>query len=75
MNRSFNVRLYLEGLKKTKLVGIAAAIITVVLCAIIPIVYMVEEFDTNVTDYVYDVKISEFAIPLMIIFVFAPFVP
>lgn len=73
MNRSFNVRLYLEGLKKTKLVGIAAAIITVVLCSIIPIVYMVEEFDTNVTDYVYDVKISEFAIPLMIIFVFAPF--
>ena len=37
MKELFNFKLYLEGLKKIKLIGIAAAIVTVGLSAIIPI--------------------------------------
>ncbi len=70
MKTLFNFRLYLEGLKKIKLIGIAATIVTVGLCALIPIVYMVE---TPSREYVYNVEIGEFAIPLLLLMGFVPF--
>ncbi len=70
MKDLFNFKLYLEGLKKIKLIGIAAAIVTVGLCALIPIIYMA---DTPVRDNVYNVEINEFALALVVIMGFVPF--
>ena len=67
----FNFRLYLEGLKKIKLIGIAALIVTVALCAIVPIIYIAEE--AGHSESIFSVAIDEFAIPLCVIMAFAPF--
>ncbi len=72
MKNLFSFRLYVEGLKKIKLIGIAATIVTVALCAIIPVIYMADTMPYN-TNSVYDVEINEFAMPLVLIMLFAPF--
>ncbi len=72
----FNLKLYIEGLKKQKVIGIAASIIVVGLSALIPIIYMITSQDTryeNGQRLTYDVEIQEFAIPLLLILAFAPF--
>ncbi len=71
MKELFNFRLYLEGLKKIKLIGIAAAIVTVSLCAIVPVIYMADA--PYVHDTVYNVEINQFAMPLCVILAFVPF--
>lgn len=71
MKQFFNLRLYLEGLKKIKVIGIAAAIVTVGLCALLPVIYILQhDFDeTRVTD----IAINQFAMPLPVIMLFAGF--
>ena len=74
MKNMFNLRLYLEGLKKLKLIGIAASIVCVGLSALVPTVYMISESKRNINrGYTYDVEIGQFAIPLILILFFAPF--
>ena len=67
----FNFRLYLEGLKKIKLIGIAALIVTVALCAIIPIIYIAD--GAGYREDVTSISINHFAMPLGVIMAFAPF--
>ena len=71
----FNVRLYLEGLKRLKVMGIAASIAVIGICAMIPVTYIIDHVGVHYTDkpYVYDVSINEFAIPLILILFIAPF--
>lgn len=70
MKDLFNFRLYLEGLKKIRLIGIAASIVTVGLCALMPIIYITNDPERDV---VYNLEINEFAIPLVVIMAFVPF--
>ncbi len=71
----FNIRLYIEGLKKLKVIGIAASILVIGISALIPVIYMISESDNfyDGSRQIYDVKITEFSIPLVIILAFAPF--
>lgn len=67
----FNFRLYLEGLKKIKLIGIAALIVTTALCAIVPIIYIAD--GGGYREGLYSISINEFAAPVCVIMLFAPF--
>ena len=42
MKNYFNIKLYKEGLKKVRLLGIAAAMVSILLCSIVPIIHMVQ---------------------------------
>ncbi len=77
MKNVFNFKLYLEGLKKIKLVGIIVGIVTIVLNALVPLVNLI-----NVTQYEHDlygqasanlIDASEFSIPLILILFLTPF--
>ena len=76
MKNMFNLRLYLEGLKKLKLIGIAASIVCVGLSALVPTVYMVSNakylsVPKQMSEYA--VGINMFSAPLCLILFFAPF--
>ncbi len=75
LKNMFNLRLYLEGLKKLKVLGIATSIIVVGLSALVPVIYMITESETRYSGVrpIYDVQINEFAIPLALLLLFAPF--
>lgn len=75
MKNFFNFKLYLEGIKKVRLVGIIVGIVTIVLNALVPLVSLM-----NVTRQEYDGKVSanlidasEFSIPLLLILFLTPF--
>ena len=72
MKNYFNIKLYKEGLKKVRLLGIAAAMVSILLCSIIPITHMVQgsRVSSNITDIM---TISEFAAPLVLIMFMTPF--
>ncbi|WP_426351025.1 hypothetical protein ACPWSR_07325 [Alloiococcus sp. CFN-8] len=71
MKNYFNIKLYKEGLKKVRLLGIAAAMVSILLCSIIPIINMVE--GSRVSYKAIDVvTISEFAVPLVLIMFITP---
>ncbi len=74
-NNYFNIRLYIEGLKKLRVIGIAASIVVIGICAMVPITYIITESGARYSDKppVYNVEISEFALPLVLILFFAPF--
>ncbi|MGM9972980.1 MAG: hypothetical protein ACI33K_02920 [Clostridiaceae bacterium] len=71
MKNYFNIKLYKEGLKKVRLLGIAAAMVSILLCAIFPIIHMVEgaKVSYKATDVV---TITEFAVPLFLIMFITP---
>ena len=84
MKRLWNSRLYLEGIKKIRLLGIAFSIVIVVLNAMVPVTHMLfhlaeqlqlaregaDSFGTIVPDTVSN---TFFAIPMALLMVFTPF--
>lgn len=73
MRNLFSIKLYIEGLKRLKIVGIAASIIVTILNALVPIGYtlvaMIESGDfKSLADYPKTiVNASNFAIPMFVI--------
>lgn len=75
MKNFFNFKLYLEGIKKVKLIGIIVGIVTIVLNALVPLVSLMNvsrrEYMTDATPNLIDA--SEFSIPLILILFLTPF--
>jgi len=73
MKNIFNFKLYLEGIKKIKLVGIIVGIVTIVINALVPLVSLmnVQRSEYNSTPNLIDA--SEFSIPLILILFLTPF--
>ena len=60
MNKFFNPKIYLEGIKKIKVTGIACSIIIIVLNAIVPIIYGIANFRNTISI----ISADKFAYPM-----------
>ncbi|MBO5778803.1 MAG: hypothetical protein J6R82_04460 [Clostridia bacterium] len=74
MSKFFSFKLYREGIKKSKLVGLTGTVITAALCALIPLVQILtpRHYGTGSTPSTSVVGVVEFAIPLLLLLPFAP---
>ena len=79
MKGLFSIRLYFEGLKKIRLIGIVSAIVCVVLSAIIPVIVNVFYFTSYIADGditaelpTMDIPIGFIASPMLWMLLFAP---
>ncbi len=67
----FNIRLYLEGLKRLKVIGMAVAILSVTISALVPMVqWMDTPWDYDRVDLI---EQSQLCFPLYAVIFFAPF--
>lgn len=74
MSKFFSLKLYREGIKKSKLVGLTGSIIITALCALIPLVGILTPryYEPNYVPPTEIIRPEMFAIPLLILLLFAP---
>ncbi len=74
MSKFFSLKLYREGIKKSKLVGLTGTVITAALCALIPLVAILtpRHYEPGQTPPTSVIGVAEFAIPLLLLLPFAP---
>ena len=74
MSKFFSMKLYREGIKKSKLVGLTGAIIITALCALVPLVGILTPryYEPNYVPPTEIIGPGMFAIPLLILLLFAP---
>ncbi|MBE6585558.1 MAG: hypothetical protein E7645_03420 [Ruminococcaceae bacterium] len=70
-SKLFNIRLYLEGLKRLKVIGMASAILSVTVSALIPIVFWIDMRPD--VDKITNININTLCIPLYGMIFLAPF--
>lgn len=66
----FNLRLYLEGLKRLRVVGLACAILAVTVSALVPIVSWIERIDRDTTEIL--VEDRQLCVPAAVMVFLAP---
>ena len=74
MSKFFSLKLYLQGLKKSRLQGITIAGVVTALTALVPLVILLTPryYDTGYVPSVSMIGYSEFAIPLILLLFLAP---
>lgn len=74
MSKFFSFKLYREGIKKSKLVGLTGSIIITALCALVPLVGILTPryYEPGYTPPIDIIGASEFAIPLLLVLPLAP---
>ena len=68
----FNFRLFLEGLKRLRVIGLATAILAVTASAVIPLVYWIEELSATY-DGPFEIEPEFLCVPAGAMVAFAPF--